>query len=140
MKKIVVVYILSLTIVWLLSGCSNSLTGATIVSNRDLEAGEITNMYLTITHTNGIFESGQFDVSITFNSGEGVEVIDDSYKVIRTDNITNLVGTVSKTYKIRAKSISARQIVDNVVINLKDNKGLSSVVISPDITVRHGRN
>jgi len=137
--KMVVIVNLFLFLVLFLSGCSTSLTSSIIISDTELESGEITNMYLTISRTKGLFESGPFNVIVAFSSGEGVEVIDESYNIIKIDNLTISDGSISKTYKVRAKVIVARQIVDNIIINLNDNKGKTSVVISPDIIVYRRR-
>lgn len=124
--------ILVLTI--FLSGCSASLSGKIDITNKRLESGETTNMYLTIIYAKNTFGGKPQDITIQFSSGEGLEIIKDG-QVITEDKIENLDGGITKVYTVRARAIRAQQITDSVTVRIYsgDNKALG--MISDLITV-----
>lgn len=117
-----------------LSGCTSSLNGKVDITNKRLEAGETTNMYITITYTKNIFSGKPQNITLEFLSGEGLEVVKDT-QVITSDTIENLEGSITKLYTVRAKNIKAQQITDSITIRISSSDGKTIGMISDLVTV-----
>ncbi len=117
-----------------LVGCESSLSGKIDVTNKKLESGETTNMYVTVTYNKAFLGGKPQTIHMQFLSGEGLEVKKDSL-VITEDKIEVLDGATTKFYNIGAKNIKANQILDSITIILTSDDNKIFKMISDPIVV-----
>jgi len=110
-RKILLVFGVMMLV--LLSGCS-TLNGNVTVENKDLRAGDSTDIHLNLKYSNIIDSDKTEDLKIKILTGDHLQVLKDG-RQIEEDILRNVSGDSNITYTLRADNwINSEQKVETV--------------------------